>query len=109
MCEEKRCLMCRKIKSVDYFYFRKDAGDYHAQCKECLTGKHTPIKYRTYFAGKVEFDFDEIPTLQEIKMDHFLQVARNHNYKTTKICKILGISTRAYYRYIDKLDKRYEK
>lgn len=108
MIEEKRCKKCRKIKTVDYFYFRNDVGDYQSQCKYCLTGNPNPINFRTYFMKTTIIDYDKIPTLQELKQGYFLDIATKYEFKVRKICKVLSISTKSYYNYVDKIKSRSE-
>ena len=36
MIMDKTCSKCKKTKPTDEFYFRKDRGKYHGQCKECI-------------------------------------------------------------------------
>jgi len=34
--ETKQCTKCKRVKSINEFYFRKDNKKYRNECKECL-------------------------------------------------------------------------
>ena len=89
----KECRLCKKIKPLSEFYFRKDIGDYRSECKECVKNRSrlkatgwSPEEYEyAWFmqGGKCAICGCELGT------SRYTKPAADHDHKTGKLRGIL--------------------
>lgn len=89
----KECRLCKKVKPLEEFYYRKDSKTYRSECKDCVKARErlkktgwSPTEYETTWyqqEGKCAICGCELGT------SRYTKPAADHDHKTGKLRGIL--------------------
>ena len=89
----KECRLCKKVKPLEEFYYRKDSKTYRSECKDCVKARErlkktgwSPAEYETAWykqEGKCAICGCELGT------GRYTKPAADHDHKTGKLRGIL--------------------